>query len=196
MSLEPGLLDATRRIVSTLDRLKIRYAVGGAVAMNLHRYLRATTDLDVLILLPAVRSQELADALDAEGFVMHDDQDRPRAVEVAQMVRSTRDVGHFRVWLGKTRVELFSPRVPLQDSILQRAREGTLGDVNLKITTVEDLILMKMIFHRPKDLDDVRHLLAANAGQMDAAYIEDWIGKTLDDSAGEELRVMMRASGL
>jgi hypothetical protein len=196
MSLSPGLIDVTRRVVSILDRMQLRYAVGGALAMALMRYIRATTDLDVLVLLPAIRSQEFADALGADGFVMRDDQDRPRPIEVAEMRRSTQELGHFRVWLGTTRVEFFSPLVPLQDAILDRRRRAMLGGLPLWIATVEDLLLLKMVFHRPKDLDDVRHLLAANAAELDAAYLERWIPQTLEHAVGEELRAMMQKAGL
>lgn len=195
MSVAPGIVDAARRLTATLESAKTPYAVGDAVAMTLLRHVRATKDLDVLILLPAVRSQELADALGREGFEMRDADDRPAPIDVREMVRSTRDVGHFRIWLGETRVELFSPRVPLQDSMLRRRVKVDLEGFSLWITTAEDLILMKMVFHRPKDIEDVRHLLAANRGSLDLAYIESWIPRTLDDAVGEELRDIMRRTG-
>ncbi|KAF0243800.1 MAG: hypothetical protein FD180_3055 [Planctomycetota bacterium] len=70
--------------------------------------------------LPALRSQELADAFNASDFRMHDDSDRSMPVDVAQMSRWSREIGNFRVWWKDVKVEVFTPRVPLQDAVLTR----------------------------------------------------------------------------
>jgi len=195
MSLPAQLGHAVRQTVSVFDGLGLPYAIGGAVAMAFGGYPRGTRDVDVLILLPALRSQELADAFNASGFRMHDESDRFMPVDVAQMSRWSREIGHFRVWWKDVKVEVFTPRVPLQDAVLKRRVQVQLEGGPLWITTVEDLILLKMIFHRPKDLEVVRRLLAANQGSLDHAYIESWIPKTLPDSVGAELGGMMRLTG-
>lgn len=196
MSFIPEIHEATARFVRILEAMGLSYAVGGAVAMAFGGHVRGTRDVDVLVLLPDLRTQELADALNDEGFAMRDDHDRPTPVEVVPMVRSARDVGLFRVWWKETKVEVFTPRVPLQDSILRRRLRMGLEGLQIWITTVEDLILLKMIFHRPKDLEDVRHLLAANGDTLDSGYIASWIVRTLEPSVGEELRGMMRQAGV
>ena len=42
-----------------------------------------------------------------------------------------------------------------------------------------------------KDIEDVRHLLAANEGALEMPYILEWIPKTLEAPAGAELRAML-----
>lgn len=195
MMLGPEINEAQRAVVSILESMSVPYALGGAIAMSYHRYVRATRDIDFLILLPAVRFQAFADALNAAGFRMHDDKDQPVAVEVVPMVQSARDIGLFRVWWKHVRVELFVPRVPLQDSVLKRRFRVEDGDAGVWVTTVEDLILLKMVFHRDKDLVDVRRLIAANRGSIDRTYLESWIPKTLTGTAGRELQDMLQAAG-
>ncbi len=195
MMLGPEINEAQRAIVAILDSLRVPYALGGAIAMSYHRYVRATRDIDFLILLPAVQFQSFADALNAAGFRMHDEKDQPVAVEVAPLVQSTRDLGLCRVWWKHVRVELFVPKVPLQDSVLKRRFRVEDGESGVWVTTVEDLILLKMIFHRDKDLVDVRRLIAANRGSIDRVYIESWIPKTLTGTAGLELQEMLQAAG-
>ncbi|KAF0243809.1 MAG: hypothetical protein FD180_3064 [Planctomycetota bacterium] len=194
MMLGPEIDEAQRAIVAILESMRVPYALGGAIAMSYHRYVRATRDIDFLILLPAVQVQAFADALNAAGFRMHDDNDQPVAVEVAPFVQSTRDLGLCRVWWKHVRVELFVPKVPLQDSVLKRRFRVEDGAAGVWVTTVEDLILLKMIFHRDKDLVDVRRLIAANRDTLDRAYVESWIPKTLTETAGRELRDMLQAA--
>ena len=196
MTSSPDIHGAARAIVQIADRMKIPYAVGGAVAMGFAGYLRGTRDVDILVLVPAVRSQEFADALNDAGFKMQDENERLIPVDVSRMVASTKDLGQFGVWWKQTRVDIFSPRVPLQDSVLQRRIQVKLDDLAVWITTAEDLVLLKLIFHRPKDLEDARRILAANRDTLDTAYIGEWIPKTLDEKVGDELRDMMRRSGL
>jgi hypothetical protein len=196
MSLEPGIHETARRLVGMLDRMRVPYAVGGAVAMAFAGFVRATRDLDVLALVPAVRTQELAEALAAEGFMMRGEDLSPIPPDAGRMAASTRECGHFKVWRGDIRVEVFSPRVPLQDSILRRRVKADLGDFSFWVTTAEDLVLLKMVFHRPKDIEDVRRLLAANRNTLDIAYLREWAAKTLEAAVAEELSRLMDSAGM
>ncbi|MBI4677753.1 MAG: hypothetical protein HY748_09230 [Elusimicrobia bacterium] len=196
MSLEPEIHETARRLVGILDRMQAPYAVGGAVAMAFAGFVRATRDLDVLALVPAVRTQELADALAAEGFTMRGDDLSPMAPDAGRMAAASRESGLFRVWRGDTRVEVFSPRVPLQDSILRRRVKADIGDFSFWVTTAEDLVLLKMVFHRPKDIEDARRLLAANRETIDAAYLKEWVARTLEAPVAEELSRLMGTAGI
>ncbi|TPW21915.1 MAG: hypothetical protein FD126_205 [Elusimicrobia bacterium] len=153
--------------------------------------IRGTRDVDVLAAVPAVRAQDFAEALKREGFALRDAAGAARPVEAGLLSEATRKDGLFRVWLDDISVDFFTPRVPLQDSILKRRRRQELPGMALWLTTPEDLILLKMVFHRPKDLEDVRHLLAANTGALDLDYLTEWAPKTLEPSIEAELREML-----
>lgn len=196
MIISPEIDDALQRIVAIFETASIPYAVGGAVAMNTMRYVRATKDVDVLALIPALRSQEFADAANKTGFTARDPDGTPRAVEVPRLLRETAELGQFRIWWKMAKVEVFVPKVPLQDAVLKRRRRVDLGDFSMWITTVEDLVLLKMIFHRDKDLVDVRRLLVANRDVLDIAYVKSWIPRTLEPGAGAELEDMLKRTGL
>lgn len=196
MILSREIDDATREVIAILDAMSIPYALGGAIAMGLLGHIRATRDVDILIVLPALRSQEFCDALNAAGFRGHDAENRPIPVEVPAMARSWRDLGMCRVWWKEVKVELFVPKVPLQDSILQRRFRASLSGRQTWIMTAEDLVLMKAVFHRDKDLVDLKRLLVANRTSLDVAYVESWIPRTLPTVVGDELREMMRAAGV
>jgi hypothetical protein len=86
------------------------------------------------------------------------------------------------------KVEVFVPFLPLQDEILRRAVRLPFEGRLIPVTTAEDLILLKMAFHRDKDLRDVRGILATQRGKLDPAYLNLWAGRMLDDRATDELR--------
>lgn len=191
MSVLPGLHEAVCRVVRVLEGLQAPYAVGGAVAMAFAGRIRGTRDVDVLAAVPALRAQEFAEALSREGFTLRDPAGAVAPVDSRFLSEGARKDGLFRVWLDDISVDFFTPRVPLQDSILKRRRRQELSGLTLWLTTTEDLVLLKMVFHRPKDLEDVRHLLAANAGALDLDYLREWGPKTLEPAVDAELKALL-----
>lgn len=89
------------------------------------------------------------------------------------------------------RIELFAPVVPLQDEILRRAVAMPLGDREVPITTAEDLILLKLAFHRAKDLQDVRGILWVQRGRLDLDYLRYWSAKSHEKDVQQELEQLI-----
>jgi hypothetical protein len=85
------------------------------------------------------------------------------------------------------RVELFVPAVPLQNEILRRAVPILIRDREIRITTAEDLILLKLVFHREKDLRDVRGILWVQRGKLDLDYLRHWSARTHEPDLQKEL---------
>jgi len=196
LTLPSRLVPLVLSLAELLDRLKLPHAFGGALANNYWGVVRATQDIDLLILLPALRYQEVATAFADGGFSMRSEDDRPVAVEVALMRRQTQDRRMFALYdRDGIKVEVFVPVIPLQDEILKRAVRLPFEGRPIPVTTAEDLILLKMAFHRDKDLRDVRGILATQKGKLDTAYLLSWIGRMLEDRSSEELRQWMREYG-
>ncbi|MBI5210380.1 MAG: hypothetical protein HY927_10450 [Elusimicrobia bacterium] len=196
MNPEPDIHEAARRLIGVFDKMQVPYAIGGAVAMAFAGFVRATRDVDVLALVPALRFQELADQLAEAGFVMRDEGEKTIPPDAARMAAASREFGYFRVWQGETKADVFLPKVPLQDSVLRRRVRVDLADFPMWVTTTEDLVLLKMVFHRPKDLEDVRHLLAANKEEIDVSYLKEWAAKTLEGPVAQELLELMGRAGI
>lgn len=188
MTAPPGLNEALRRLAAAFEAVDARYAVGGAVAMAFAGRIRATRDIDVLAVVESLRAAEFSERLGASGFSGPD----AAPIDARALAEAAKGAGLARVYFGDITVDLFTPKVPLQDSILVRRRKVDADGTALWVTSPEDLILIKMVFHRPKDLDDVRHLLAANEGALDLGYIESWMPKTLEPAAARELAGLLR----
>jgi len=58
---------------------------------------------------------------------------------------------------------------------------------DVRVTTAEDLILLKMAFHRHKDLQDIKGILHVQQGRLDIPYLRHWSGQMLEEPAGREL---------
>ena len=66
-------------------------------------------------------------------------------------------------------VDIQTAKTDYQIGVIQRAANTTAG---LAVATVEDLIVLKLIANRPRDLRDIDKLLEWN--NVDWAYIEHW----------------------
>ncbi len=70
-----------------------------------------------------------------------------------------------------------------------------LGSGTAPITLAEDLILLKMAFHREKDILDVRSMIWNRKRELDLAYIRRWAGKMLSEERVSELEGWIRRYG-
>jgi predicted nucleotidyltransferase len=58
--------------------------------------------------------------------------------------------------------------------MVERGREVTLGSLQLRLPTPEDLIIMKAVAYRPKDLADIQ-AIAASHPDLDKDRIRFWV---------------------
>ena len=182
----PPLADVVLRIAGVFEQLGVPYAIGGAVATSFWGIPRTTQDADFLVAVPAIAYQRLADALNAKGFVM-ERAPGPQPVTVEALLHQVRDDKYMTLACRATSVELFIPVVPLQHAILKRAVGRLFHGHDIRVTTAEDLILLKMAFHRHKDLQDIKGILHVQRGRLDIPYLRHWSGQMLEEPAGREL---------
>jgi hypothetical protein len=184
----PTALD---RLATILAQKGVAHAFGGAIAQNYWGVVRATQDVDVLALIPSLRLQEVVDALNAGGFCLRDSDGKDRPITVASIRESMQSLGLFAVWLGVVKVKVFTPILPLQHRILERAMAMPWRDRTIPVTTAEDLIVLKMVFHRPKDLHDIRAMVATVGGHLDLTYLTQQAEQVLERGAMDELRRLL-----
>ena len=174
-------------ISQLLDQLGIKYAIGGAIAQNFWGTVRATQDVDILIAIPRIRFQELAEALGKSGCHMLDSLGGAIPVSVEAILAQERDQHFFAIYHGLVKVEIFLPFIPLQHSILKRAVIMPLGNRKVPITTAEDLILLKMAYHREKDMLDIRSMIWNQQGKLDLLYLRGEAATMLSEERIQEL---------
>jgi hypothetical protein len=52
----------------------------------------------------------------------------------------------------------------------------------INVLSVEDLVLFKLLFFRPKDLLDIERLIRFRGDSLDRAYVRRWIVDMMGDS--------------
>jgi len=78
--------------------------------------------------------------------------------------------------------------------MVERSNLVMIGDIKIQLPTPEDLIIMKSIARRPKDLIDIQAISASNP-DLDQSRIRYWIeqfGEALDmPNLWEEISVLL-----
>lgn len=182
----PALADVVLRLVDVFEELSLPYAIGGALATSFWGVPRTTQDADCLVAVPAVAYQQLCDALTSRDFEI-EQASGPQPVTVVALLEQVRRDKYMTLSCRTTSVELFVPIVPLQHSILTRAVERLFHGRTIRVTTAEDLILLKMAFHRQKDIQDIKGILHIQQGHLDMRYVRRWSSEMLEPPAIHEL---------
>lgn len=142
-----ALEDAARLI----ERLGYPAAIIGAVAVIAHGFPRATADIDLAVAAPPGDLERLIASARAVGF-------RPRiddAVEFARMnaVLLLEHESGFPLDLTLATQEF-------EERALTQRVTRTIGETAIEVAPLGAMLVYKMVASRPKDLEDVRALIA------------------------------------
>lgn len=177
------LLQPLADLIRIFGELKIPYALIGGMAVSVHGIPRPTHDLDFTISIDRQRLPELFAAAEQLGYSIPDAYESGGVDQVAEM-----PLVRVRQWIdGKViDIDLFLAESEYQECLISRRME-LLVEGNLAwLVTPEDLVLLKLIAGRPRDLGDIQDILMAQ-GQLDGKYLSLWaerLGVTdrLDDA--------------
>ncbi len=129
---------------------------------------RATLDIDVTIW-----AEDRPDAVTLLATRFHS-----LVEDAAAFVRDTR-VLPLESSLG-VRIDVIFGLLPFEEEAVRRARRTRIGDGDVCVCTPEDLILMKIVSTRPRDLDDARGVVSRRLRELDLAYLEPRIHELAD----------------
>ena len=152
-------------LARALDAEALPYMVIGGQAVLLYGEPRLTRDVDLTL----GRSPEALDAVlrvaDAVGL-------RP-LVDPAPFVAETLVLPCDQPSTG-LRVNFVFSFSEYERHAIGRTRIVSLGGADVHFTSVEDLIVQKVVAGRPRDLDDVRNVLI-HQPDADVEYVRDWL---------------------
>jgi len=146
-----------------LNRLGLRWYLFGAQAAIIHGSARLTGDVDVTVDLAGHSAHELVGVLRELGFELRvqDFDDFAARTSVLPFVHQPSGMPVDVVLAGPGIEELF----------LERAEQRTVENSCLSVAKMEDLVAMKILAGRPKDLEDVAAMLATHAEAADVGLI-------------------------
>ena len=167
--------DAAAALVVVFERGGVRWYVFGAQAVVLHGVARTTQDIDVTVLVPAAGATVLAQDLAAGGFVHRFPDRSAELIAIAAVIPMTHATSGVDV-------DIVLAGSGLEELACSAAESRLLDGVRVPVVTVSHLAVMKVLAGRPKDLEDVRGLLAA--GGVDRAEVLDLLGQ-LEEALGQ-----------
>jgi hypothetical protein len=161
-----AFLDVLRNLTEWFSDAQLDAMVVGGVAASILGRPRATRDIDALAMLAEDKWAAALDAAERHGIAA-------RIEEPLEFARRTRVLLLRHVESGID-IDLILGRLPFEEQAIARGNFHDLGGVNVKLPTVEDLLIMKAIAQRPRDLRDMEGLLDANPG-ADVDAVRRWV---------------------
>jgi hypothetical protein len=159
-----------RDFVGAFERLNIPYALIGGLAVGVHGIPRPTHDLDFTIAVDRARLPEFLQAVIELGYDVPQEFTTGWVDQVAGM-----PLVKARLWVeGKAiDVDVFLAESRFQKSLIQRRILTEVEGITVWIASAEDLILLKLIAGRPRDLGDIQDILLVQ-GPLDETYLHHW----------------------
>jgi len=177
--LQETLVDAC----DLLTQHHIRFALVGGIAASLRGRLRATEDLDFVLLTDVDGALELASSLDATPF-------QPLFPEFEKVVRTAYILALEHQSTGVS-IDLAIGASGFEQKIVNRAQLVTIADTRVHVATAEDLILMKVLAGRPQDDQDIAGMIAVQGNSIDWAYCES-VARQLEEVMELDLVVIVQ----
>ncbi|MDH4081693.1 MAG: nucleotidyltransferase [Nitrospira sp.] len=169
MAEESLLAQTLSSLITDFNRRGIQYALAGGWAYSALVEPRATTDIDVLLLLEQPSRDRLQSLLSSlfDSIIVH-----PAAM-VFHGISIWRCVGVVKN--QEVVIDLLLADSDYLRTALARRRQILLGDVSVSILSLEDLILLKTLAGRLQDQADLEKIsLRQDELHIDWTYVTEW----------------------
>jgi predicted nucleotidyltransferase len=160
------LLTVLGDLVAWLEAGEVPGIVIGGVAASLLGRPRLTRDVDALVLVAEGRWPEFLAAGAEFGFT-------PRRSDTLAFAQETR-VLLLRHEKSGIDVDMVFGSLAFEKEAVARATWVELGGVRVPLPLSEDLIIMKAVAHRPRDLADIEAILAAHP-KLNLRRVRRWV---------------------
>jgi hypothetical protein len=174
--LAAGFADLLIDLAAALAALRTPWYVFGAQAALMWGRPRLTTDVDATVRLGGISTDAVVRALASHGFSLSIQADQ-------DFVQRTRvlPLRHERSGLA---LDLVLSGPGLEDLFLERAIAVDVSGTAVPFISPEDLIVTKVLAGRPKDIDDIRGVLAERGALLKVGQIRDTLA-LLEDALGQ-----------
>ena len=163
--------EAALPVAKALEEEAIPYIIVGGYSSNTYGIPRATKDVDVVVAIAAARLTDLLYRLGGAG-------QRESQLSFETNRSTTREI--FELKGTPLMVELFSLSQDEHDQArFHRRKRRDMSGFPVWMPTAGDVVVLKLRWARPKDIDDIRNalLVQSREGCLDWDYMRGWCAK-------------------
>lgn len=174
----PSVADHLLRISAALQELGVRWYVFGAQAVIAAGAVRTTADIDITT--EDVAPAKLQKVLEKAGFVLRRDVE-----DIEDLVEHHRILPMEHADSGM-QLDVVRAGPGPEEQMIERVIYRKVGRARVPFVSTDDLLVLKILAGREKDLDDVRALLRAARSEIDTAVVRSRLaelGALIDDSS-------------
>jgi hypothetical protein len=161
-------LSPLQAVQNLLSKFNDQGVIIGGIAASLLGTPRYTADLDVVFLIDVEDLPHLLTEAAKCGI-------EPRIADPIPFGKKSR-VLLLRHMATGIDIDISLGVLPFEVEMVKRSKLVDLGSIQLRLPTPEDLIIMKAVAHRPKDLEDIE-AIAASHSRLDKKRIRYWVEK-------------------
>jgi hypothetical protein len=166
-----SLLSALTDLVGWLEGINVPSMAGssmiiGGVAASILGRPRLTQDIDALLLLDEAQWEKALDQAALFGII-------PRINTALEFARRAR-VLLLRHTESGIDIDVALGGLSFEHEAVQRSSIYDIAGIRVRLPSVEDLMIMKAVAHRPKDIEDIDGLLTAHPN-VDLNLVRKWV---------------------
>jgi len=170
--------DHIKKLISTLNKLRIHYAFTGAFAVSYYGFPRISADIDILIERNKNKLQKLASQLQISGY----------DVTEADILSAIEECSHFPVFHKEITTPYFDFKIACEQdetSAVNNCETINYHGIKCRIVSVEDLIIKKLEWNDTKDVE----LILLRCKEIDIKKLEK---KSKERSVFEKLQKLLK----
>lgn len=157
---------ALAEIAEFLEEQGWKYCLIGGLAASYWGQPRNTKDVDVVLLTGIGDEDRFIKPLTKAFTTRMAGADRFALSSRVVLLQTKEGVG-IDVSLGA---------LPFEEEMLRRAKvHEVLPGVRVRTATAEDIVVMKAIAQRPRDVDDIERIIAVQGTKLNVDYIRHWL---------------------
>lgn len=155
------------RLSRALQSFRIPYMLVGGQAVAVYGYPRFTQDVDITLGVAIDAYSVLRKVCEAARL-------EPAMKEVKELVQKMHVLPMQDRQTG-FRVDFIFSSTPYERQAIERAHSIRIGNAKVRVATLEDLLIHKLVAGRAVDVEDAKVLIRKNSGKIDSRYIRRWL---------------------